>query len=264
MVTVVFGFGAAVHVTDAVDHRLIGAFTSLVCGLRTRATIGDHAGQVCGIEVHMTPLAAFRMFGIPMKELAGHIVALTDLPELGGAYLVERLAGCPDWTRRFQILDEVLTARWRAGPRWRSEVAWAWRELVGTSGQAPVEGLASRLGWTRRNLERRFREQVGVPPKSFAQVLRLQNALRIQDAGLPWAQVAAEAGYYDQAHLGHTWKTMIGCTPSHFRASRRSSGDGAPIDRIPGQVTSAIQVGGSHSYKPKSTAATDDVSVYWP
>ncbi|MFE2699968.1 hypothetical protein [Streptomyces mirabilis] len=45
--------------------------------------------------------------------------------------------------------------------------------------------LASSTGWSRRHLERWFREQIGPTPKGAAQVLRIQPALRLKRAGMP-------------------------------------------------------------------------------
>ncbi|WP_244943303.1 helix-turn-helix domain-containing protein [Streptomyces inhibens] len=97
-----------------------------------------------------------------------------------------------------------------------------WRELRRTIGRMQVGEPAAETGWSRRRPERRFREQVGLPPKQFAQVLRLQEALRLQDGGLPWA-AAAVAGYYDQAQFTRAFKDRVGCTPGRFGACRASS-----------------------------------------
>jgi hypothetical protein len=81
-------------------------------------------------------------------------------------------------------------------------------------------------------------------------VARLQRALRLQESGLPWTRVATDAGYPDQAHLTHEWRTMVSCTPNGFRAIRSSSDPAAAVDRIPGQVTSAIVARRSHMTSP--------------
>lgn len=259
IVTLAFGFGEPVHLVDAVGLQRIGTFISLVGGMRTTSIVVEHAGGVRGIEVNLTPLAAFRVLGVSMAEIAGQVVGVAEMLGSAGERLAERLAECPDWTQRVRLLDRALLDRWRAGPGWRPEVAWVWSRLRNTAGRAPIEDLATALGWSRRQVERRFMAEVGLPPKSFAQVARLQRALRIQDTGLPWASVAVEAGYFDQAHFHRTWKKMVGCTPSLFRARRVSCRHIPDIDRIPGQVTSVAYPAGSHSYNPALPAAADDI-----
>jgi transcriptional regulator GlxA family with amidase domain len=124
------------------------------------------------------------------------------------------------------------------------------RDLAGYPGAtrgsaAPIRpaALAAGLGWSVRHLERRFEQQVGVPPRSVAQIARLQRALHLQEQGLSWALVATMAGFYDQPHLDRTFRVMIGCTPAQFRADRAMTAPEVPVDRAPGQITSVVLSG---------------------
>ena len=59
-------------------------------------------------------------------------------------------------------------------------------------------------GWSRRHVTERFRRQLGVSPKAYARLLRFEHAsslLSDPPAGRTLADVAMEAGYYDQSHL---------------------------------------------------------------
>ena len=58
---------------------------------------------------------------------------------------------------------------------------------------------------SRQYLVTKFREEVGLPPKTVARILRFQRALALADgAARPdWAGIAADCGYADQAHLVH-------------------------------------------------------------
>lgn len=92
-----------------------------------------------------------------------------------------------------------------------------------------VGDLADELGWSRRHLVARFREQVGLPPKVLARVLRFQRSLRLRGADgrpRPWAEVALACGYYDQAHLNRDFRQFAGCTPTELLAARLPGGAG--------------------------------------
>jgi AraC-like DNA-binding protein len=240
IVKVVLGFGGPLQMVDAVDPRRVRSARSLANGLGTTATVGRHRGRVYGVTVLMTPLAAYRIFAVPMDEWAELAPDPADLLGRAADLLTERLAGCPDWPSRFALLDRFLAARLRAGPRNAPEVGWAWRELQRTAGRLRVEGLAAGAGWSRRHLDRRFREQIGPSPKAVAQILRLQQALRLQRRGMPWAQAASGAGYHDQPHFDRTFKAMIGCTPTRFDAGRSAGDPAGSLDFLPGQVTGIL------------------------
>ncbi|CCB74549.1 Transcriptional regulator [Streptantibioticus cattleyicolor NRRL 8057 = DSM 46488] len=242
-VTLVLGFGSRLRITGPVAPP--DWFDSCLAGLHTAASLGEHDGRLHGVEVLFTPWEAFRIFAVPLHELADRAVRPRDLlgrrlDDLAGA-----LAALPGWAPRFALLDSVL-ARWSAGgPACAPQVVRAWDELCRTHGRLPIARLAADVGWSTRQLENRFREQIGLRPKAAARVLRLQHALRLLTAHRPPAQVAAACGYYDQAHLGGEIKAMTGRTPLEFVAQRDPATTPSPpgppsLDRLAGAVTSVI------------------------
>jgi len=96
-----------------------------------------------------------------------------------------------------------------------------------------VEALAERFGLHKRALQRLFAEYVGTSPKWVIQRYRLLEAVERVAAGEPivWSDLAAELGYFDQAHLIRHFKTLLGTTPAEF-ARVRSDGE-RPADRGP-------------------------------
>ncbi|MGH8930211.1 MAG: helix-turn-helix domain-containing protein, partial [Egibacteraceae bacterium] len=79
------------------------------------------------------------------------------------------------------------------------------------------------LGMTPKRLARRFADEVGLTPKRFARVRRFQRLLVAAGdaaraaAGVDWARLASECGYYDQAHLIHDFRAFSGMSPSSYR-----------------------------------------------
>ncbi|MEE1763531.1 MULTISPECIES: AraC family transcriptional regulator [unclassified Streptomyces] len=207
--------------------------TSLAVGVHDTATLGEYTGPVQGVTVLLTPLAAYRVTATPMEAFACRTVDLTDLLGARLRNFAGRLAAYPDWQSRFELLDRLLAVRLRGGPPWSPRIDWAWRALHRTAGRIPVRLLAAETGWSHRQLERRFLQQVGMPPKSLAQVLRLQEALRQRRHGLTWANAAGAAGYHDQAHFTRNFKAMIGCTPGRFAALRADPDAHGPLDALP-------------------------------
>jgi AraC-like DNA-binding protein len=61
--------------------------------------------------------------------------------------------------------------------------------------------------------------QVGLAPKACARLLRFEHAVELLGApGASPSSVAAEAGYYDQAHLDRDCRQFAGCTPTEVRS----------------------------------------------
>jgi AraC-like DNA-binding protein len=83
-----------------------------------------------------------------------------------------------------------------------------------------VDDVAKRLGVTTRHLRRVFGESVGVGPKEFMRTVRLQRAVRQAATSTDWGRIAADTGYYDQAHLIAEFRHFIGLTPRAFVQQR--------------------------------------------
>ena len=80
-----------------------------------------------------------------------------------------------------------------------------------------VEALAAEVGISARHLRRAFADNVGLSPKHYARVVRLQRALAMTGA---WSERAHAAGYYDQAHLISEVRELLGTTPQAFTERR--------------------------------------------
>jgi AraC-like DNA-binding protein len=90
------------------------------------------------------------------------------------------------------------------------------------SAGVPVGKVAADLGVLPRTLRRRFTAQVGLGPKRFARVQRLQRVVRSlgEQARVDWAAVAARHGYADQPHLVDEFRQLVGVTPTEYLRSR--------------------------------------------
>ncbi|MFF3307411.1 helix-turn-helix domain-containing protein [Streptomyces sp. NPDC002952] len=240
VVKVMLGFGDQLRVVDTCDPVCAGSGASLTNGVRATAAIGEHTGLIHGVTVLLTPLAAHRLFKVPMSEWSRLPVAPEELCRSPWAELPARLAEIPHWGGRFALLDQVLQEALASNPAGSPEVAWAWRRIQRSCGRTRIEDLARETGWSRRHLERRFRCQIGLSLKGAAQIMRLQTALALRETGSTWSDAAAQAGYHDQPHFDRTFKAMTGRTPSAFYANRMAASPHDAQDFVPGQVTSAV------------------------
>lgn len=88
-----------------------------------------------------------------------------------------------------------------------------------------VEALRAHAGLHLRELQRWFRDAVGVSPKWLIQRYRLHEALSALEQGRATvAQLAAELGYADQAHFARDFKRLVGQAPSAYAARIASRG----------------------------------------
>jgi AraC-like DNA-binding protein len=208
--------------------------TSFVAALHDRYALVEHGGFQEGVEVRLTPLGAHALFGLPMHELTNRVIELDELLGRDAEELVGRMWERQGWEQRFGFLDAAIAARAARAREHSPGVAWAWQRLRATHGRARVRALADELGWSHRRLIARFREQVGMPPKTVGRILRFDRvAGLLLDVEAPrLAEVAYECGYYDQAHLNRDFRDFAGTTPGDYLAGRLPDGGGVSVNSV--------------------------------
>jgi AraC-like DNA-binding protein len=191
-----------------------------VGGLGERPTVvGLGDGDYMSVDVELTPLGAYTVLGRPLADLAGECVALEDAFGPGGRELADRLREECDWDARFDVLERFLIGRVAVGPAPTPAVAWADRRLREAGGNVRIAELAAELGCSRRHLTSSFSAEVGLGPKAVARQVRFAGVReRLARAPKRLAEIAAAAGYYDQAHLNRDFRELAGVTPTEFLA----------------------------------------------
>jgi AraC-like DNA-binding protein len=155
------------------------------------------------------------VLGVSAPALAGRIVALEELwGDVATRRLLDKLAAARDLPDAAAILESAIAER-RAvarGPGAGARLALAAAQRLAG---ANVSAVAGDLGVSERHLRRLFRETIGVSPKTYAKLARFHRALGAarQPGHAGWAGIAAQAGYYDQAHLIADFRAIAGVTP---------------------------------------------------
>jgi AraC-like DNA-binding protein len=203
------------------DHRQApGRYDALIGGLHLAPALIAHGGRQSGVQVSVHPLGCRALFGLPAGEMAGLDL---DLAAVLGALRVEevrqRMREASTWTDRFAAVDAaLLTLARRSHPEVHPDVTHTLRRLLATGGTLPVRALADEVGWSSRHLTHRFRIETGLGLKEAARVVRFDRARRRLTPQTRLADLAADAGYYDQAHLTREFRALAGCSPSRWLA----------------------------------------------
>jgi AraC-like DNA-binding protein len=172
-----------------------------------------------GLHVFIKPLGVRAILGVASGEISSLVLNLSDIGGNRAGDLIEMLLAANTWRQRFAILDRAFVSKLNpTGPQ--PEIAWAWRRLQKTYGSVAIQRLADEIGWSRRHFTGRFRDAIGVTPKSAARVFRFERACRLIKVERPsLAHVAASCGYFDQAHMTREWNALAGCSPRAWIAS---------------------------------------------
>ena len=151
--------------------------------------------------------------GLPLFEVRDRRVALEDL----NLDLARRLATSDDPEALAPGLAALAAELVHTRPPDRTVQAAAVR--LGDP-RVRVGRLADELGFSERQLRRRFDDAVGYGPKTLQRVLRLRRFLAAP--GTDIAAAAIDAGYADQAHLARECRALTGLAPSEWVSARRA------------------------------------------
>ncbi len=104
--------------------------------------------------------------------------------------------------------------------------------IEASGGAMRIDTLARAAGWSVRTLQTRFLARVGLTPKEFARLLRLQATLRALDGDSPLADLASDAGFSDQAHATREVKRVTGLSLSRLRDALQQDRDASKAIEI--------------------------------
>jgi transcriptional regulator GlxA family with amidase domain len=87
-----------------------------------------------------------------------------------------------------------------------------------------IAKLASTLQIGRRQLERRFHEDIGMSPSSYRQRLRMERSRwMLEHTDLQVVEIALECGFQSSTHFSRVIRRCFGCTALQLRAAQLDS-----------------------------------------
>jgi AraC-like DNA-binding protein len=196
------------------DGRVERQAPGLVVGQMRAPVCICPSGSAGVAGIRLAPAAARTVLGCPAGEITGQFVEIEAL--LGSTSLLrERLGAAASDAVRVRLLEQWIGARVSSPPT--RDVEAAVRAITATGGSTDLVSIAAHAGISLRQLERRFLADVGLTPKVFARLVRLQSALRRISDGEPLADAAVACGYYDQAHMARDFGHLAETSPTAWR-----------------------------------------------
>jgi AraC-like DNA-binding protein len=194
----------------------------VVVGPQTKA--GYFAGKslpTC-LRLRLQTARARRLLDAPPAVLLDRSALLTEFWGPAASRLAEDLGEVgPDPRLILTRIEAALLDR--VGPPRRTDrselTAAATRAIAG---RTRLTSVARQIGVSERQLRNLFASEVGLSPKHYARIARLRRVLA--GAGeRGWAELAHDAGYYDQAHLNLDFGALMGVSPGAYLDGRLPS-----------------------------------------
>lgn len=186
----------------------------------------QHGSHLIGVTMHAH--AARRVFGIGGDSFTNQVVEFSDFQNAAGIERVrDQLDQCDNVATRFDLVESYLWELKAGHRKSLSDCIWWSLNLVHNAhGNISVSALCKETGVSRKHLDQKFRDEMGITPKRYARVIRFSRVIEdlMNRQTINWADIASEAGFYDQAHFIREFRTFSGETPSDFLRVRCPDG----------------------------------------
>lgn len=180
------------------------------------------AGRVFGVKFR--PGGFLPFLGRPLADITGAVLPAEQLWGPSASGLATEMTAAARVERMIELVESFLRARWPAEDPQVELVGRIVAALLHDRDITRVEDVSDRFAIPPRTLQRLFARYVGVSPKWVLRRYRLHEAAAVlaQEQDRPWADVAAELGYFDQSHFIRDFTAAIGLTPvAYAQACRR-------------------------------------------
>jgi AraC-like DNA-binding protein len=137
-------------------------------------------GRMTMLGARLTPDGLHRLLPISQQRLLQRVVALDDVWSAWTRRTLDQVASVAAASQQLNVFEaalELLLPESFADRR-GDGVGLMLRAMRARGGPIDVERVAGIAGVSRRQLERRFRERVGLPPHLFGRIVRLRPSAR--------------------------------------------------------------------------------------
>lgn len=205
--------------------------TAVIGGPRTSYYVKDITCRPRSVGAVLRAGAALPLFGAPASAFAEHHTALGDVWSAGARELRDELRAI---ATPAAVLDRFAAQLAERLPRVRSVHPAVAHALARFGRRATVSEVVDEIGCSHRRFLTVFRDAVGLSPKRYCRVQRLQLAIAGVARDDAFAAIAADAGYADQAHFTREFHELVGVSPSEYRRLRPAHDHHVQIPSRPG------------------------------
>ena len=197
-----------------------------VCGLMTRSSLAklDQNSNLLGVRVKIENFALLTT--VPLEEIKNLKVDGSDIGITLEEDLSETFHQCDSMERKLSIFGNgIVKLRKNTNRNSDSLVNLIIKQIKGSKGKIDLNSLKEENCISIRQMQRRFKQQVGLTIKEFVNVIRFNNAVKNinQTNTGSLLNIAYESGFYDHSHMTNEFKRISSLNPSFFRKCRFST-----------------------------------------
>jgi AraC-like DNA-binding protein len=169
-----------------------------------------------GVRFH--PHGLYHLIKQPLHELTNRIEEVGAVFGQIGRELEERINNSKNIDERIVLFENLFSRSVEEYVEKENFSEIAGGIIYECNGSIKIDDLAEALKTNSKMIERRFLREIGITPKRLCRIARFQETARlISVSGVRnWADLAVDAGYFDQSHFIKEFKKYSGLTPTRL------------------------------------------------
>ena len=174
--------------------------------------------------IRFKPEAMYCIFGVPAAEFLNCSANLEEVFGPSFASFCLQIEALKTVEKRIQLADQYLISRLYKAEAHGFYFQAAADLIRNQKGGITVESLSDSVCISPRQLEREFKNKLGVSPKTYIRIARLNTVLDFINKShkVSLAQLSYLCGYSDQPHFIKDFKSLTGELPSFYLSEQES------------------------------------------
>ena len=201
------------------DREFLIQPRQMLLGQITEPFYIEPTGYVNTFAVRFYPYGFTNFIDLPLSELGNRETPLNQLfGKEKAKQLSQEIIHAKTIDERIDIIERFLLSRLNNKATIDNIVKSTLDAMFSSNGTKPLNVILKDDLQKRRQLERKFKKQIGISPKQLSKAIRLQATLKLllSQTKETLTNIAYENEYYDQPHFIKDFKEFTGITPKEF------------------------------------------------
>lgn len=180
-------------------------------------------GKIGMIGIVLKATSLYNFFGLNMVSMVNNRLAVEDFLGESGNKIHQAIKNASTSEEKLNLLEDFLLGFMDTVKKNLSIIDEAIDFIDQKNGMLTIDEVLSKFKISRRYLEKKFQEKVGISPKLYARIKRfgyLSNKV-VHNQEVDWQDIVFENGFHDQSHLVKDYKAFNQMNPSEYYQKHR-------------------------------------------
>ncbi len=210
-----------IHQDDNLAHGVVGNGLrifpkAMLAGIMKEPMCWQMRGDSTAFGVRLKPEGVIGLFRTPLADLCNDFVDAETFLGKDRTPILQSVRGAADDQARIALMEDFLQAQLaRVSPE-KNYFTQALAQIRNKEGGFTHSNLEKKLQVGERQLQRMFKDNLGMSPKSYFRLMRFRQAVASVRGRreVNWLDLTHALGYTDQSHLIRDFKEFAGVPPS--------------------------------------------------